>query len=198
MNDYLVLFTPYTWSAFREHGGTIAGFTEGMRTRAARIRPGDMFICYLVRLSRWCGALEVQKGPYVDASPIFSPANDKFVVRFKVRPIVVLEPEKAIPIGALWDQLNRTKAIDRSNRGWAYSAQLVASLGSVDAADGRLIVDRLLAQDKEPKSFPLDTAGKRLLLQKPVITPKGAVEVVVPEDSEELEDEIELSEVRKG
>ena len=198
MNYYLVLFTPHTWSAFREHGCTVAGFTDGMRARAAKIRSGDMFVCYLVRVSRWCGALEVQEGPYVDTSPVFSPANDKFVVRFKVKPVVVLEPENAIPIGVLWDQLKRTKAIARSSRGWPYAAQLVASLGSVDAADGRCIVDGLVAQSKELKPFPLDAAGKRLLLQKPVITPNGPVEVVVPEDSEESDEETYLSEVRKS
>jgi len=169
-----------------------------MRTRAAKVKAGDLFICYLVRLSRWCGALEVQEGPYLDATPIFSPANDKFIVRFRVKALAVLEAEDAIPIGELWNELNRTKGIDRSNRGWVYAAQLVQSLVDIDPADGALLVRRLLAQRKERHPYPLDAAGKRLLHQQPVITPKGAVEVIVPDASEEALEESESQEVGEG
>jgi hypothetical protein len=77
MRYYLNLFTPHTWSAFREHGGTVSVFTESMKTRAAKVAPGDVFVCYLVRLSRWCGASEVEEGPYIDATPIFQ-LNDRY------------------------------------------------------------------------------------------------------------------------
>ena len=182
MNYHLDLFTPHTWSVLWELGGTITGFTEHMKSRADKIKPGDVFVCYLVRLSRWCGALEVEEGPYVDRSPIFATENDKFVVRFRVKPLVVLKAEDAIPVGVLWNELKRTKDLDRSNRGWAYAAQMVASFAPVDPSDGQLIVERLQKQAKEPTPFPLDAAGRRLLLQRPVVTPKGPVEVIVPEE----------------
>jgi hypothetical protein len=95
-------FTADTWKAFRDHGCTVSGYPLSAKGRASSVRVGDIFICYLVGLSRWCGALEVTKGPYVDDSPIFAPANDRYVVRFGVKPLVVLDPELAIPIGALW------------------------------------------------------------------------------------------------
>ena len=55
-------------------------------------------MCYMTRLSRWFGVLEVIGGSYVDNKPIFTPADDPFVVRFRVRPVVVLDPERSIPI----------------------------------------------------------------------------------------------------
>ncbi len=189
MSYYLDLFTPSTWSGFRDHGGTVSGFTEGMKRRAERIVAGDIFICYLVRLSRWCGALEVEKGPYIDKTPIFSQLSDKFVTRFQVKPLVLLDPADAIPVSELWDQLLRTRNVDRKNRGWSYSAQLVASLSPIDPADGKLIRERLQQQSKEHKPYPLDAASKRLLLERPVTTPRGTVEVVVPDKSEDAVEE---------
>ena len=53
---------------------------------AERIKPGDTFVCYLTRVSRWCGLLEVIEGPFIDSKPIFVPDSDPFVVRFRVRP----------------------------------------------------------------------------------------------------------------
>lgn len=37
---------------------------------AERVTPGDTFVCYLTRLSRWFVLLEVE-GPYEDETPIF-------------------------------------------------------------------------------------------------------------------------------
>ena len=42
-------------------------------------------MCYLTRLSRWFGLLEVLEGPFIDHKPIFVPENDPFVVRFRVQ-----------------------------------------------------------------------------------------------------------------
>ena len=39
---------------------------------AERIKPGDVFVCYLTRLSRWFGLLEVIEGPFIDDKPIFA------------------------------------------------------------------------------------------------------------------------------
>src|SRR6266849_5434860 len=109
MDYYLDHFTPHTWTAFQEHGSTISGYPGSAKSRAAAVKTGDVFICYLVGLSRWCGAIEVVEGPYIDDKPIFSPVNDKYVVRFRVKPLVALDAEFAIPIGELWNQLNCTK-----------------------------------------------------------------------------------------
>lgn len=78
---WLNLFTPETWEAFRRHGGQVSGFRDRQRKTAETLQPGDLFVCYLVRLSRWCGLLRVISGPYVDAIPIFMDP-DPFQVQF--------------------------------------------------------------------------------------------------------------------
>ena len=72
------LFTPETCGGFASSDRTISGFRESQRAMA------DKFICYMVRMSRWIGVLEVKKGPFIDKTPIFVPDDDPFVVRFKV------------------------------------------------------------------------------------------------------------------
>ena len=85
MNYWLDLFTPYTWTRFREHGADVSGFRPRQRkTAIQKVKRGDLFLCYLVRLSRWCGILEVQGEVFEDSAPIFAEANDPFPIRFKV------------------------------------------------------------------------------------------------------------------
>jgi hypothetical protein len=120
MAYFLNLFTPETWSAFRKHGCQISGFRERQRTTAReRLQPGDIFLCYLVKLSRWCGALEVTSKAFLDSTPTFSDP-DPFVVRFHVRPIVVLEPERSLPMldKELWERLAITREIPFGVKGW--------------------------------------------------------------------------------
>jgi hypothetical protein len=64
------LFTPETWAAFQAHGTTVSGFRERQRRTAEQVNPGDIFLYYLVRLSRWCGVLDVASTVYIDSTPI--------------------------------------------------------------------------------------------------------------------------------
>src|SRR5438445_5240311 len=98
MAYYIDLFSPETCAAFTNSDRKISGFRLRHKATADRIKPGDVFVCYLTRLSRWFGLLDVVQGPYVDHKPIFVPENDPFIVRFRVKPRVWLEIEKAIPI----------------------------------------------------------------------------------------------------
>ena len=66
MRYFLDLFTPETWLAFRE-----IGFRERyQRLASEQVSQGDIFLCYLTRLSRWCGALQAESDAYYDDSPI--------------------------------------------------------------------------------------------------------------------------------
>src|SRR4051794_24182731 len=110
MNYYLNLFTPETWDAFRSHGATISGFRERQRKTADRLQAGDIFLCYLVRVSRWCGVLEITSSVFVDSTPIFADP-DPFVLRFRVLPKVALNLDHSIPIlePSVWSALTITK-----------------------------------------------------------------------------------------
>ena len=86
-----------------------------------RIKPGDLFLCYLVKLSRWSGVLKVQSEPFVDATSIFADTNDPFTIRLKVTPEIVLDFEHSIPIQEpeLWNKLSFTRELTVGSQGWA-------------------------------------------------------------------------------
>lgn len=186
MAYFLDLFTPETWRAFREMGGIVTGFRERQRRVAfERVRPGDIFLCYMTRLSRWCGVLQVESGAYYDDSPIhddFAP----YVVRFKVKPIVILENERAIPIydDTVWSTLTMTKPYEKGIRGW--TGFFRSSLNSFEEGDGRFLVDLLERQKTNPESYPLSEKDKReLARRRTIITPHREVEVEVSDDKED-------------
>ena len=119
MNYWLDLFTPFTWTRFRNHGADISGFRQRQRKAAfERVKKGDLLLCYLVKLSRWCGVLEITSEAFEDHSPIFSDTEDPFTIRFHVKPRTLLDFEKAIPIEQpeLWNHLSFTRDIERSGR----------------------------------------------------------------------------------
>ncbi len=120
MSYFLVLFTPETWLAFRKYGATVSGFRKRqLATARDRVKPGDVLLCYMVRLSRWCGALEVNSPVFEDQSPIFSDP-DPFTVRFQVKPFVVLDVDRSLPIleEQIWSKLEETKGVVKGARGW--------------------------------------------------------------------------------
>jgi hypothetical protein len=73
-----------------------------------------LLLCYLVKLSRWCGVLEVTSEAFEDHSPIFADTEDPFTIRFHVKPRTLLDFEKAIPIEQpeLWDHPSFTRDIE--------------------------------------------------------------------------------------
>ena len=159
---FLDLATPETWTAFCETGATVAGFSERHRSLAGeRVREGDIFLCYLTRLSLWCGVLQVQSEAYDDNSPRFE-GPDPFTVRFRVEPIVVLEPEFSIPIheDEVWSKLSITNRHERGSSHWTgfFVARLTGS-----TTDGGYLVQLLKEQQANPKSYPLTDKDKRQL-----------------------------------
>lgn len=114
MNYYLDLFSPQTFEAFNNSDKSTSGFRPRYRKAAGQVKVGDRFICYMTKLSRWVGVLEVIGESFEDDTPIFLEDNDPFTIRFKVKPIVWLEKDDTIPIRE--DQIWSTPASSRSNR----------------------------------------------------------------------------------
>jgi hypothetical protein len=113
MAYYLSLFSPETYEAFSWSDQTIAGFRPRQRHLADRVRPSDKFVCYMTRLSRWVGVLDILEGPFDDDTPIFYPADDPFTLRFRVRAAIWLPLEKTAPIqaDAVWNGLSFTQQL---------------------------------------------------------------------------------------
>jgi hypothetical protein len=183
MPYFIDLFSPETYEAFARSGRDISGFRLRHKGMADRIKSGDVFVCYLTRLSRWFGLLEVVEGPFIDDKPIFVPENDPFVVRFRVRPLVWLEIEKAIPIhdDAIWTGLSFTRGLERGSIAW--TGKVRGSLVRLDDRDGKFLAEKLTAQSTQGKVYPLDEQDTKKLATHTVNRPDKVVTVSVPEDS---------------
>ena len=60
---YLIdLFSLETYERFTRSSRDVSGFRLRHKNMAERINPGDVFVCYFTRLSRWFGLLEVKAG----------------------------------------------------------------------------------------------------------------------------------------
>jgi hypothetical protein len=182
MPYFIDLFSPETYEAFARSGRDISGFRLRHKGMADRIKSGDVFVCYLTRLSRWFGLLEVVEGPFIDDKPIFVPENDPFVVRFRVRPLVWLEIEKAIPIhhDTIWTGLSFTRELERGSIAW--TGKVRGSLVRLDDRDGKFLADKLTAQSTQVKAYPLDEQDTKKLATHTVNRPDKVVTVSVPED----------------
>jgi hypothetical protein len=69
---WIDLFTIGTWKEFLGHGGDVSGFSGKRWATVERMKPGDYLLCYLTRVSRWVGVLEVTGEPFFDEAPIWS------------------------------------------------------------------------------------------------------------------------------
>ncbi|MDO8396405.1 MAG: hypothetical protein Q7T45_01140 [Bradyrhizobium sp.] len=185
MSYFLDLFTPETWRSFQAHGSTVSGFRHRQRKAAEQVQVGDIFCCYLVRLSRWCGLLEVTSENYSDASPIFSDP-DPFIVRFRVKPLVVLGPEHSVPIGdeKLWPHLSFTRELALKSVGWAQFAGLRSSLRRISSEDGEILSTVLNDQNVSRRLYPVTGRDEQLLSErKTVAAADRTVLVEVPVDA---------------
>ena len=98
MNYWLDLFTGTTWDEFRNYGAKVTGFRYRLRRSVDRVKKGDIFICYLTKVMRWVGALEVI-GPSKDKHRIWE--HDEYPVRFDVKPMIILDAEYGIQMDQL-------------------------------------------------------------------------------------------------
>jgi len=183
MAHFINLFSPETHEAFTRSARDISGFRMRHRAIAERVKPGDTFICYLTRLSRWCGLLEVIEGPFVDNKPIFVPDNDPFIVRFRVREKVWLEIDKALPIHdeTIWNGLSFTRNLERKSIGW--TGKVRGSLVRLDDRDGKFLAEELATQSSQRRLYPLDEQDTKKLTTHTVTRSDKIVTVSVPDDS---------------
>ena len=156
MSYYINLFSPETYEAFTHSSRDISGFRMRHKGMAERIKPGEMFVCYLTRLSRWFGLLEVIEGPFIDNKPIFVPEDDPFVVRFRVRQKVWLDIDKALPIhdDTIWNGLSFTRNLEKGSIGW--TGKVRGSLVRLNDRDGDFLSNQLITQSTASKPYPLD------------------------------------------
>ena len=139
MAYFLNLFSPETYEAFTNSNRDLSGFRLRHQTVAGRIKVGDRLICYMTKLSRWIGILEVKGEWFKDEKPIFYPTDDPFVVRFSVKPLAWLPKEKAVPIhdDRVWNRLSFTRGHDKGSSQW--TGKVRTSLNQFDESDGKFL-----------------------------------------------------------
>jgi hypothetical protein len=187
MAYYLNLFSPQTWQTCKQGGYTLSGFSPRQRKTAQKIKPGDILLCYLVGLSRWCGALKVKSEAFDDDTPVFSDP-DPFTVRFDVEPIHVFEPENSIPVflDTVWNNLSLTRDIPKGATGWAVGFR--GSLRSLPEEDGKLVMQLFAEQASAAATFPFDDRDRRQLARRTNIQSHlGTVVVEVPDAADDAE-----------
>jgi hypothetical protein len=200
MAYFIDLFSPETYEAFAKSSRDISGFRLRHKNMADRIKRGDVFVCYLTRLSRWFGLLEVVEGPFIDATPRFVLENDPFVVRFRVRPTVWLDIDKGIPIhdDVIWNGLSFTRELEKGSIGW--TGKVRGSLVWLDDHDGDFLARQLTEQAASGRVCPLTEQDTRKLAAHTVNRPDKVVAVSVPEDKGvgEAAEAIPAAEVRES
>jgi hypothetical protein len=189
MAYYIDLFSPETYEAFVRSSRDTSGFRPRQSGVAERIKPGDSFVCYVTRLSRWFGLLEVVSGAFKDEKPIFAAQNDPYTVRFHVKPLVWLDIAQAIPIhdDTVWNNLSFTSKLAKNSLAW--TGKVRGSLVKLDDADGKFLFDLLTAQSKEKRPYPLAEDDVRKLKTHVVNREDKVVSVSVPEDVGTAEEE---------
>jgi predicted RNA-binding protein len=148
-NYWLDLFTPETWEEAREHGFRTTGFRLRRKAVVSKIRPGDFFVCYLTKLSRFCGVLKAKSEPYNDpdkAAQIWK--HDSFPCLIDVEPIVTFDFLHSIPSEEIVPKLS----IAGKWRGIIRGSPV-----HIPSEDGELI-KKTLAESRE--EYPIKTKTK--------------------------------------
>jgi len=183
MAYFVDLFSPETYEAFTKSGQNVSGFRLRQENAASRIKVGDKLICYMTKISRWIGILEVISPYFKDDTPLFYPSDDPFIIRFKVKPVAWLPKEKTLPIRdkRIWDNLSFTKGYDINSSFW--TGKLRASLNQLDEQDGVFLEQAILSQVNGGEVFEIDEQEYEKLITHKVRRVDKIVSVSVPQDS---------------
>jgi hypothetical protein len=184
MNYYTYLFSPETFDTFSRSDRTIAGVRKNQEQSARRLNVGDRLICYVTKVGRWAGVLEVATPAFEDSTPRFVPSDDPFVIRFKVITHSWLPIEKCVPIKEknVWDSLTFTN-VSHSPSGLGWTGVVRRSLNRLKEEDGRFLEQLLSSQSREGQIYPQDFDDWRRLIAKPIYRADKTVVVTVPSDT---------------
>lgn len=185
MRYFLNLFSPETAQAFTNSKQDVTGFRTSRKTYVEnqKISPGDKFICYVMRLKRFVGILEITSEYFIDETPVFQKEEDLFILRFKVKPVVWLPLEKALPIHLdfIWNSLTFTKDLTKDSTNWTYMVfaspriwpnEDCAFLEKILIEQSHKLIDYKFSEDDERK---LKTPKIRL-------SSKKEISVTIPDD----------------
>lgn len=129
---WLDLFTEETYIEAAQYGFRVSGFSAGRWTTVARMRRGDLLVCYLTGHSAYVGLLRVTGEPYQDESPIWR--SQVFPSRVPVERVLTLHPEHGVPVRSLSDHLTYFRNLSHPIAWTGYFRGSPAQIRPEDAA----------------------------------------------------------------
>jgi len=140
MNEkyYLAVFNEETWNEFLEKGSSVYGTTSTRQKRMESTKPGDFLICYVTRLSRFVGLLEITSKAYLENRHIWK--NDIYPIRVNVRPLYILKAENGILFSELKEECG---AFEKYKNTQSWAGFVRTSLNTIQDNDAKIIVDKL-------------------------------------------------------
>ena len=172
---WLDLFTGTTWQEFLDAGGNDSGFRASRWPSVQRIKPGDFLLCYVTGVSRFIGVLEVTSSPFQDIKPIWG--ND-FPCRVKVKSVVQLTPEQAVPVKDLGSRLSFAAGFGTAK---SWTGHFRGSPIQWKEADGDTVLAALRDAERNQAPHPVD----RKLWDRHPRAFKAKVGIVTIPDAEE-------------
>jgi hypothetical protein len=146
-NFWLTLFTGDSWEAFNADGARQLELGGAAAEKAAQVRPGDYLLCCLMGVSRFIGVLSVTSDANMRA--------DQNRCRIKIKPLILLTPETALPAYELRDRLS---CFHTSVHPHAWMTYFTTNLGRWKPADGEHVVSALLKLRQHAVRRPLSPA----------------------------------------
>ena len=190
-NYWLDLFTGATWNEFQKAGSSVSGFRQSRWNTVQKIAQGDYLLCYLTGVSQFIGILEVVSPPFKEQTrDIWK--DDDFPCRFKVKPIIALTPETAIPVMQLREQLSVFQNLKSPH---AWTGHFRSSPAKWKLNDGEAIVRALMEAKDNPVKRPVDM---KKLNYRPVALRAKMGLVTVPESNAEEPDSLLLPQKKKS
>jgi hypothetical protein len=180
-NYWLALYTGTTWQEFLVAGAQTTGFREGRWSTVQKIKLGDYLICYVSGISRWIGILEVVSEPFRDNTRIWN--DDVYPCRVRVKLLVGLTPETAVPIVELRDQLSIFANVSSPN---TWTGSLRGSPRIWKTSDAEVVVNAVQEAEHNPVFRPVD---QRKLERQPTILHTKIGPVTLPDIDEPTEKE---------
>ena len=144
-------FTLKTWEEAQRAGGGISGFRTPSKMLFETLSKGDYFLCYILRLKRFIAVQEVISEAFIDDTPIWQ--DELFPYRVRVRTLLKLNSETAVPVTELADRLSIFNNLKKPS-GWGVYFQW--SPRKWRDEDGQQVVLAIEAAVKSPIKRPFD------------------------------------------
>lgn len=135
---FLAIFNERTWNEFILNGSSVYGTTLKKRKLMETIKHGDFLICYITRISRFVGVLEITSKPYLEYTHIWE--DDVYPSRVNVQPVYILKAENGIPASNLKEDLQVFSNL-KNQKSWG--AFFRNSLKKIPEHDAKIIINKV-------------------------------------------------------